>query len=342
MDIEYSVIVPVYNVRQYLAQCLDSILAQSCGDFELLLADDGSTDGSGALCDEYAQKDPRVRALHLPNLGVVAARGAALDAARGAYVCFVDGDDWVRSNWLETVNACITENGRPDILIFDYATDDGSPGQSPLAAPGLYDRARLEREVYPYMLWDRRRPFFSQLIPGHQCTKVIRRELLLAHWMRGASVAIYEDVAMFYECLYHARSLYVCPEALYVYRQRSDSALHQFDPQALRQLKLCRDYLWAHLVRQTPALAPQAEAFVANKILRAFLHECRYGGSLRDSVARLAADLDETGLARDLSGRELPGYVRLFLAMLRRRAYYPAMLVYRLRLWVFDRFQAGR
>lgn len=90
-----SVIVPVYNVEKYLHCCVDSILAQTFSDIEVLLVDDGSTDGSGAICDEYAQKDSRVRVFHKANGGVSSARNLGLDEAAGKWIMFVDSDDYI-------------------------------------------------------------------------------------------------------------------------------------------------------------------------------------------------------------------------------------------------------
>lgn len=88
-----SIIVPVYNAEQYLPRCIDSILAQTFTDFELLLIDDGSTDSSGKICVEYAGKDFRIRVFHKENGGVSSARNVGLDKARGEWVCFADSDD---------------------------------------------------------------------------------------------------------------------------------------------------------------------------------------------------------------------------------------------------------
>ncbi|MDE7430170.1 MAG: glycosyltransferase, partial [Lachnospiraceae bacterium] len=90
-----SIIVPVYNVEPYLACCLDSILAQTFTDFEVLLIDDGSTDASGTICDDYAKKDSRIRCFHKENGGHTSARQAGFRQASGKYITFVDSDDWI-------------------------------------------------------------------------------------------------------------------------------------------------------------------------------------------------------------------------------------------------------
>jgi len=96
-----SVIVPVYNAEQFLSQCIDSILCQSFNCFELLLIDDGSTDRSGHICDEYSKKDNRVIVLHKKNAGVCSARNKGLEEARGKYIIFIDADDYVHASYIE-------------------------------------------------------------------------------------------------------------------------------------------------------------------------------------------------------------------------------------------------
>ena len=95
-----SVIVPIYNSEKYLKRCVDSILSQTFSDFELLLVDDGSTDGSGSICDEYSVKDSRVRVFHKENGGVSSARNLGLDNARGEWITFVDSDDYLEESFL--------------------------------------------------------------------------------------------------------------------------------------------------------------------------------------------------------------------------------------------------
>ena len=106
---KFSIVIPVYNVAPYLRECLDSVLAQIYGDWEAICVDDGSTDGSGAILDEYAAHDDRWVVIHQENRGVSDARNAALDVARGEWVAFLDGDDAIDLEWLEMASQVISE-----------------------------------------------------------------------------------------------------------------------------------------------------------------------------------------------------------------------------------------
>lgn len=109
-----SIIVPVYNVEQYLPRCIDSILTQTFTDFELLLIDDGSHDKSGKICDEYAEKDSRIRVFHKENGGVSSARNIGLYNAQGEWIAFIDSDDWVGDKWL---NGFVSSDLSADLII---------------------------------------------------------------------------------------------------------------------------------------------------------------------------------------------------------------------------------
>ena len=105
-----SIIVPVYNTATYLPACLDSILSQGFTDFEVLLVDDGSSDGSGAICDKYAEADSRVRVFHQENGGVSSARNLGLSQAKGEWIYFVDSDDEMLPDGLQTLVDCISDD----------------------------------------------------------------------------------------------------------------------------------------------------------------------------------------------------------------------------------------
>ena len=117
---KFSIIIPVYNVAPYLRECLDSVLAQTFADWEAICVDDGSTDGSGAILDEYAVRDGRFRVIHQANAGVSAARNAALDAAKGEWFLFLDGDDMFRPDALEHFSQVIGGNRCDAILVQPY------------------------------------------------------------------------------------------------------------------------------------------------------------------------------------------------------------------------------
>lgn len=119
-----SVIVPVYNVERYLGECLESILGQTFRDFEVILVDDGSTDKSGSICDEYAEKDARIKVFHQKNQGVSAARNFALSKATGRYVMFVDPDDYWMCNTVLKQLVTVAEANDLDIVRGEYQSVD--------------------------------------------------------------------------------------------------------------------------------------------------------------------------------------------------------------------------
>ncbi|MDO4707274.1 MAG: glycosyltransferase [Porphyromonadaceae bacterium] len=115
-----SVIVPVYNVEKYLHKCLDSLIYQTYKNLEIIVVNDGSTDNSGAICDEYAARDPRVRVFHKENGGLSSARNRGLEAVRGDYIAYVDSDDWVDLDLYRRVVEKFTDDPKLDVVYMDY------------------------------------------------------------------------------------------------------------------------------------------------------------------------------------------------------------------------------
>lgn len=105
-----SVIIPVYNTKEFLHKCIDSVLGQTLTDLEILLIDDGSTDGGGEVCDNYACKDKRIHVIHIPNQGVSHARNIGIETAKGKYISFIDSDDWIETDMLEALYQLIQKN----------------------------------------------------------------------------------------------------------------------------------------------------------------------------------------------------------------------------------------
>ena len=147
-----SVIIPVYKVEEYLDRCVQSVLAQTHEDMEVLLVDDGSPDNCGALCDGYAKKDSRVRAIHRENGGLSAARNTGLDAASGDYILFVDGDDYIAPDMAETLLAALESTGADAAVCGVKCVDDAGNAvrELPPMEAGAFDPA----EIYQRMTFD--------------------------------------------------------------------------------------------------------------------------------------------------------------------------------------------
>lgn len=145
MSAKISVIVPVYNVARFLRPCLESLLNQTFNDFEAIVVDDGSTDSSGEICDEFQKRDARVRVMHKVNGGVSSALNMGLVAATSPIIYFVDGDDWIEHNTLETINDFFNNNSDVDIFGFNniFEKDGSSEKNVPLTA-GIYENEKKD------------------------------------------------------------------------------------------------------------------------------------------------------------------------------------------------------
>lgn len=216
-----SVIVPVYNVSPYLSECAASICGQTYSNLEIILVDDGSSDGSGALCDELAEKDPRVQVIHQENRGVSAARNAGLNAASGTYIYFVDGDDWVKETLVEET-AAVMERGGYDCCTWGHTLEDGE---------SVYFGRRREI-VFRFPAEEEKRRFLCRwVVPCRLdwsvCNRVFRREIIQRNGLRFAEEqALFEDLDFSFRYLACCQSLYYLPKGLYAYRQHGASALH--------------------------------------------------------------------------------------------------------------------
>lgn len=211
---ELSIIVPVYKVEKYLPKCIDSILAQTFRDFELILIDDGSPDNCGLICDTYAAQYPRIKVIHQDNQGVSAARNAALDIATGTYLGFVDGDDWIAPEMYETMIAA-SKQWQADIVACgsNHYDEHGTYLRSILTDEGLYDKEQMLT-----MLYGKPNP-----LGGGCCNKIIRAAAATKCRFRK-EIAIAEDWLFLYDSIQHCSTCRKIPQAFYNVTERTDSA----------------------------------------------------------------------------------------------------------------------
>lgn len=231
-----SVIIPIFNLQRYLTECIDSVLGQTYSDLEIILVDDGSTDYSGTICDEYAKRDNRIKVIHKQNEGLVSARKTGLQASTGQYIAYVDGDDWIEPNMIERLFMTMIHE-KVDVVMCGRFEDTGNLHKEVYHGilPGKYDKKGLLEKVYPRMIVNE---FFFEwgLFPG-VWDKLFKRECLERYQMAvDERLTMGEDAACTYPCLLNADSIYILKECLYHYRQ-TPSSMVRSDIDAMIQRK---------------------------------------------------------------------------------------------------------
>ena len=217
-----SVIIPVYNTAQHLPQCLDSVIASIShgnADIEMILVDDGSTDGCSGICDSYALKYPFIRCIHQENAGVSAARNAGLGLANGDYIAWIDSDDTVAKDWFPQIYDIIAREA-PDAIVFDsIRLERGRRIPEQYGRPG----GTVARET---MLDDIARDI--RMLSGLP-NKVIKASCYRD--VRFGNEVILEDYNRIFSILDTAETFFYIPRFLYFYRQREDSIVHSSPPE---------------------------------------------------------------------------------------------------------------
>lgn len=250
-----SVIIPVYNVEKYLHQAVDSILLQTYPHLEVILVDDGSRDTSGRICDEYAQKDPRVKVIHQANAGLSAARNAGLDAAGGDYIYFIDSDDYVDTVLCKTVLDAFTRHDA-DIVVFDCIRVDEN-GANLNAMENRHGIVSDKEEMISELL--------SGNINDYAWNKMYKRQVF--DGVRYPLGRIWEDMGTTYKLFLNSETISCIPHKLYYYRQRENSIANSMNETALRDIFLMQKSRYDHLREIYPTTAELGFSMVASSAL---------------------------------------------------------------------------
>lgn len=219
-----SIIVPVYNVDNYLERCIQSLIYQSI-EREIILVDDGSTDNSAQICDSYAKKYSNIQAVHIRNAGVSNARNIGLSLAKGEYITFVDGDDWLALNFLE-IGIKALENARADVFMSSYiiSYDNGSEIKvNEDTDTMLLDSTECMKKIF---VKSQNKPDFSWAVWG----KIFKASL----WENirfNTNFVVGEDAIAFWEILKNADRFLYMPLMGYYYFQRINSVMHTYSEQ---------------------------------------------------------------------------------------------------------------
>lgn len=212
----FSIVVPVYNVEAYLDRCVQSLIGQTFSDIEIILVNDGSTDRSGKMCDEYASQDERIKVLHKQNGGLSDARNRGLDIAIGAYVIFVDSDDYIESNACGNFFHYVA--GENDILIGDAIVEGGTYNLSHIELDGVvsgnvYYKAALKSRRMPIVAW----------------INAYRRDFLISNNLRFKYGILHEDVEFTPRAFLAAQTVVYTKNLFYHYVLRDNSITSKKD-----------------------------------------------------------------------------------------------------------------
>lgn len=292
-----SIIVPVFNTFAYLSACLDSILCQTYAELDIILVDDGSTDGSEKICDVYAGQDARIKVIHQTQSGVVAARNRGIEDASGKYIAFVDSDDQIEADMLEELirhaketDADIVSSGYiKGYMGEDGRLEEGDPiyGNFP---EGIYGRSQKEDFFANFMCYQN---YSSYGITPSLCGKLFKKKLLIQNMEKiPPSITIAEDACLTYMCCMDAEIIYVLHKAFYHYYMRETSCIHTSDKKCFSIITECYDCLFQKIMEMDGyrnILLQQLEKFVAREAVFALRNRFGFsnGGMLPAYVVNL-------------------------------------------------------
>ncbi len=211
-----SVVVPVYNVEKHLNRCIDSIINQTYEDFELILIDDGSSDNSGAICDQYSQKDNRIRVMHKENGGASLARNCGIDNANGKFVMFVDSDDYIGHEMLKT-HIDLMEND-VDLTVTSLDVVDN----------GKTRKYCMPNKIYTVQQYfeDMGKKVYSELCASSPCCKFFRKSILEKYGIKyNTNMSLGEDTCFNTEYLKYCKKIVSSENVLYHYTKENDDSL---------------------------------------------------------------------------------------------------------------------
>ncbi|MBR1579616.1 MAG: glycosyltransferase family 2 protein [Selenomonadaceae bacterium] len=296
-----SIVVPVYGIERYLGRCIESIINQTYEELEIILVDDGSTDLCSELCDLYAEKDKRIRVIHKDNGGLVSARKAGLSIARGDYVGYVDGDDWVEPNFFQSLYTAMTET-HADVVATGFSRDFFSKRLciSNAIDAGVYEGDALRDMFSKIMSFG---TFFRYGLTSYVWNKLFKREELLPKQNAvDERITVGEDAAVVYPLVLESKRVCVIDNYEYRYRQRSSSMLKSKEDfkRAATRLRL----LYMHLKSTTKNLPVEYETERQIAELMLGMYIVRAGGKLDSSDPKLSA----FPFSEDIRGRRIIAY----------------------------------
>lgn len=313
-----SIIVPVYNVEPYLKRCVDSILGQTYQDFELILVDDGSTDGSKEICDEYGQQDDRIIVIHKENGGLSDARNAGLEIASAPLIGFVDSDDWIDCKMYERLVAAI-ERYDAQISCCGFLRTDGASSFGSWSY-GLTECVSAERALKDIMVsWPGNVVVWNKLYRSTLFTNV-----------RFPVGEIHEDNATFYQIIGASQRFVYIEGQYYYYFQRPNSIMNQgYSDQRARIVYKNIDRLEEYLINTYPQLMADYRIYISGLKGDLIIEYLSNGGVLRTENYKMLRDRFKGNLKLYLLNKTVTKSYKIKMLMVCSGLFVPVRKMYR-------------
>ena len=299
MQPKVSIVIPVYNVEKYLAECLDSVVNQTMRDIQIICVNDGSPDGSRAILQEYADRDSRIQIIDKPNGGLSSARNAAYPHIRGKYTLFVDSDDWIELDLCEKTYRKAEESGAAMIIFFFQK----------------WKEYKIQLLTSNNQTTVKEKHVFLDFPSA--CSKLWKTEFLLDNNLFFPEGLFFEDNLINWQAVTLADKIAVLPERLYHHRHNSNSITQTWGEHALHYVPIynkIRDYLL-----ESGYYAAYREKFIAMKLDVWYRHYRNLPASLRTRFAAMIREsltTDDREFYRTASKKQCKTVARLFYAML--------------------------
>lgn len=327
-NIFVSVIVPVYNVEDYVEECIESILTQSFSNFELILVDDGSTDNSGEICNKW-EKDLKIRVIHKENGGLVSAWRTGVLNAKYDWICFVDSDDWIEKEHLKQLAVEQKATGA-DVVVTRMKQVYGNGSQEYIdiiAKPKSYKGFDLENELYPILL--NAGGFEKRGIPISRCSKLIRKALIIDNLKYCNNKTTYEeDLNIIFPVLLDANCISVIKteQGAYCYRWTENSMLHSYDrkmEESIRHvypsiIKACED-------KSKKIFLSQIYQEYLTAMIRNVTNELKNPGGFRlieENIKQISQDRLLNKCISEINYNEFPIKFKIVVAILKHYNYF--------------------
>lgn len=331
-----SIVIPVYNVEKYLNRCIESVVGQTFESIEIIIVDDGSTDSSGKICEEWAGKDARIRVFHKAKEGLMSVWKYGVLQANGEYIGFVDSDDWIDNNMYEVMVSAM-EREKCDLVgtALQRSYEDGSVSFDPIRLEAkLYGRSDIVNDIFPKLFISRE--VHNRIISPSRVSKVFKKEKLIRILGRcNDEVSIGEDLVATFNYLQICDSAYFIDDFYpYHYRINANSMIQKFDERKYEKIKKLRECLLdCNAKYDTYDFESQINADFVDLIIRNMeIHILRSDSkTLRKDILNVWLDPVVQQAEKSTDARLLCAKNRLYLFLLRRKMVGTMILIRRLK-----------